>query len=288
MSHISPDIAVSAIVVTFNSVNSVIPCLRALTDEIKSASGEILLFDNNSSDATVKAVRSEFPETVIHKSEKNIGFAVANNIASSMVRGKYLLFANPDMVIDRGALSELMNAHENLHRVGAVVARMRNADGSFQPTCRKIPTMKNIFYSRGSMLPSGRRNSAEAGGYTLEEFDDIREVPAASATCMLISKEFFHSLGGFDERFFLFMEDTDLCLRIGQAGKKVFFVPTAGAVHYWGKGTSISPLKRRWFHHISVWKYFLKHHPNGFSLFLLPGALFLNFIIGTLFTPVRK
>lgn len=106
----------------------------------------------------------------------------------------------------------------------------------------------------------------------------IGPVPAAAATCMLLDREVFEAIGGFDERFFMYMEDTDLCKRLAEAGRQVYFVPEAGAVHRWGEGSAVSPLRKSWYHHRSVWKYFLKYYPNGFSVFILPVALLINFI----------
>ena len=272
----------SAVVVTHNSAGCITACLTALTEEVKSVGGDVIVFDNKSDDTTVQEVRAKFPAVIIHQSGKNIGFGTANNEAAKMARGEYLLFANPDMIIDRGALSRLVTVLGDKSDAGAAVARMRNPDDSFQPTCRRLPTMRNIFFSRGSLLALRKTPIASRERYTLGDYGEVTEVPAAAATCMLIERDFFQWIGGFDGRFFLFMEDTDLCLRIGQVGRKVYFVPGAGAVHLWGKGTSTSSLKRCWYHHISVWKYFLKHYPNGFSLFLLPAVLLLNFLIGSL------
>ena len=138
------------------------------------------------------------------------------------------------------------------------------------------------------MLTAGVKQILPTDSYTLGDCSETTEIPAVSATCLMVERDFFLSLGGFDERFFLFMEDTDLCLRIGQAGRKIYFVPEAGAVHRWGTGASVSLAKRSWHHHRSVWKYFLKHYPNGFSLFLLPALLFVNFILRAIAGPIRK
>ncbi len=279
--------SISAIVVTFNSEKYIANCLKALSEEIMTVHGEIILYDNNSTDATVRVVESEFPGIGIHRSPRNIGFASACNAAANLAGNEYLLFANPDMIIDKGALKILHGALISQTYAGAVVARMRNADGSFQPTCRKLPDYRNILFSRGSVLRKEPASDNSTEKYTLGDSGEIMEVPAASATCMLIRNDFFHKIDGFDERFFMFIEDTDLCLRISQVGRKVYFVPQAGAVHYWGQGAVVSKIKRKWYHHISAWKYFLKHHPNGFSLFVLPIALLFNFIL-TILTGLEK
>ncbi|PKK84776.1 MAG: hypothetical protein CVT49_01075 [candidate division Zixibacteria bacterium HGW-Zixibacteria-1] len=283
MSEINPQKSVSAIVVTFNSAERIESCLKALSDEVDSVGGEIIVYDNASQDATIRAIETGFPRVVIHKSEKNIGFGAANNRAAAKSGKEYILFANPDLIIDKGSISALIEALEKLPDAGAVAGRMRNPDRTFQPTCRKLPTTNNIFFSRGSIL-GGKAGMTQ---YTLGDFDSSAAVPAAAATCLLMSKNFFLSLGGFDERFFMFMEDTDLCVRIAAAGRIIYFVPGAGGVHYWGGGATVSAFKRLWHHHMSVWKYFLKHYPNGFSLLLLPAALLVNLLLKTVMVRSR-
>ncbi|MCP4705568.1 MAG: glycosyltransferase family 2 protein, partial [candidate division Zixibacteria bacterium] len=235
MSDNSSQISVSAIVVTYNSAENIISCLEALQSEVDSVGGEILVYDNHSNDNTVDLIKTEFPNITLYESKQNFGFGEANNKAVEKSKGEYILFANPDMVLDRGGLKVLLETFQEQPQVGAAVARLYNPDGSFQPTCRNFPDFYNIFFSRGSVLNHKVLPSKTEETYTLGDFDKITEIPAASAACMLMEKGFFKKIGGFDNRFFLFMEDTDLSLRIKQAGKKVFFEPKAGALHYWGK-----------------------------------------------------
>jgi O-antigen biosynthesis protein len=276
--------SVSAIVVTFNSEKYISNCLKTLSEEISSIGGDIIVHDNDSSDATIRIIESTFPDAKLYRSTKNIGFAAACNEAVESATGEYLLFANPDMLLDKGALNILLESIKSLPDAGVATARMRFPDGSFQPTCRQLPTYRNIFFSRGSVLG---RNKESSNNYTLGDSDKVIAVPAAAATCLLISRELFQKIGGFDKRFFMFMEDTDLSLRIGQAGQKIYFVPQAGAVHYWGEGAKVSTIKRRWYHHLAVWKYFIKHYPNGISVFVLPLALLFNLIL-TILTGLKK
>lgn len=273
---------VSAIVVTYNSGRCILPCLKALTDEIGDFGGDILVFDNNSGDNTVEKVIASYPQVKIYRSPKNLGFAAANNQGLRLVGGQYILFINPDAILDRGALAYLVKAMGDHGDAGAVVGRMRNPDGTFQSTCREVPNSKNIFFSRGSVLSKVVLSPSMPNPHNMVDFAKITEVPAAAATCMLIERKLFEKIGGFDDRFFLFAEDVDLSVRIRQINRKVYFVPQAGAVHLWGEGAKISSVKRSWYHHIAIWKYFLKHHPSGFSIFVLPAALFVNFAIRTI------
>jgi hypothetical protein len=274
--------AVSAIVVTYNSGRCILSCLEALISEIGDFGGDILVFDNNSTDNTVEKVIAKFPQVKIFRSPKNLGFAAANNQGLRLVNGQYVLFVNPDAVMDRGALDHLVQAISDYGDAGAVVGRMRNPDGSFQSTCREVPDSKNIFFSRGSVLSKMILSPRSPNPHTMIDFEQITEVPAAAATCMMVERKLFEQIGGFDDRFFLFAEDVDLSVRIRQRGHKVYFVPTAGAVHLWGEGARVSSVKRSWYHHMAIWKYFMKHHPSGFSTFVLPAALFVNFAIRTI------
>ena len=271
-------------VVTFNSAERIESCLKALSGEIEAVGGEIIVYDNGSQDSTIRAIEAGYPQVRLIRSSKNIGFGAACNQAAAEAESEYLLFANPDFIIDRGALAVMIEDMIKLPEAGAIAGRMRHPDDSFQPTCRKLPTTNNIFFSRGSVF--GGRSGRN--GYTLGDFDTTTAVPAAAATCLLMRRDFFLSLKGFDERFFMFMEDTDLCLRMAAAGKKVYFEPEAGGIHHWGKGSAVSSFRRQWYHHMSVWKYFLKHYPNGFSLLLLPIALMINLLLKSVTGRIRN
>ena len=274
--------AVSAIVVTYNSGRCILSCLESLIAEIGEFGGDILVFDNNSSDTTVEKVIASYPQVKIYRSPRNLGFAAANNQGLRLVNGQYILFINPDAVLDKSAVSHLVQTMTDFKDAGAVVGRMRNPDGTFQSTCREVPDSKNIFFSRGSVLSKMILSPREPNPHNMDDFEKITEVPAAAATCMLIERNLFEGIGGFDDRFFLFAEDVDLSVRIRQNGRKVYFVPQAGAIHLWGEGARVSPVKRSWHHHMAIWKYFMKHHPSGFSKFVLPAALFVNFAIRTI------
>jgi GT2 family glycosyltransferase len=93
----------------------------------------------------------------------------------------------------------------------------------------------------------------------------------------------FDKVGRFDQRFFMFMEDTDLSLRLHQSKYANLFVPTAGGCHRWGGGSDVGRVRRLAYHHVSVWKYFMKHFPNGFSILPLPLLLLINFLGAAIF-----
>jgi GT2 family glycosyltransferase len=141
-----------------------------------------------------------------------------------------------------------------------------------------------MIFSRGSILSSllGRAAS-ESDRYTLGDFTQTTEVPAVAATLVLIRRDLFDEIGRFDTRFFMYMEDTDLSYRLHLHDRINLFVPSAGGTHHWGAGSREGRVRRLWWHHMSVWKYFLKHIPNGFSVVVLPFLLASNLIVKILF-----
>ncbi len=274
----SKQINLSIIVVTYNSLPALDASLVSLTKS-NYQNFELIVVDNNSADNSVETVLSYFPEAIIIKNKKNIGFANACNIAAKRASSEFLLFFNPDLEIDSDALSETIEFMNSTEDVGAVSGRMRFPDDSFQATCRNFPNMSNIFLSRGSVLskiiPTDK-------SYTLPDFKEVTVVDAVAGTFMAVRRERFQEVGMFDERFFMYMEDTDLSYRLTLLGCRNYFLPQAGGVHLWGKGSSGGHFIRNYYHHLSVWKYFLKHFPGGFSILFLPFLLISNFILSML------
>lgn len=270
---------ISIIIVTHNSRPVLQDCLTSLRCCLNGNRFEIINVDNSSTDDSPTQIRQYFPDAKVIVNPKNVGFAAACNLASKEATGEYLLFLNPDVIVDENAVEQLVNALKSRKDAGVVVGRMRFPDGSFQATCRNFPMIDNMLHSRGSVLSKFIRNGT---AYTLPDYDVITPIPAAAGTMMMLRNDLFHSVGGFDQRFFVFLEDVDLCLRLALRGHKNYFVPSAGAVHLWGRGSSAGKLRRNWYHHWAVWKYFCKHYPSVFSLFVLPLVLAVNFLLVTL------
>ncbi len=271
----------SVIVVTFNSLPVLTACLTSLRTALKDIDHELILVDNASAQDPLSSAREIFPQCKPVTNSSNVGFGVACNRGAEVASGELLLFINPDVLCDPDSIGHLQREHEQRDKVGVLGARMRFADGSFQATCRNFPTIGNLLLSRGSFLG---RLFGYGKSYTLPDYAETTEVPAVAGTMMIIERQLFKLIGGFDRRFFMFMEDTDLCLRLSRSGYCNYFVPASGGTHAWGQGSDAGRLRRNWYHHISVWRYFLKHLPNGFSIIWLPLLLMVNFLLTALFT----
>lgn len=277
MSEYTPQ--VSVIIVTHNSLPVLADCLEALGAAVRNLSHEVIIVDNASVDGSVDEAARLFPRAAFLKNERNCGFARACNRGAETASGEFILFLNPDLVIDPEAVAVLVAEARDRPEAGLISGRLRHADGSFQPTCRRFPTITNMVFARGSAVSRLlRQDESGDARYTLPDYRETTEVPAVAATMVLVRRELFAQVGGFDNRYFMYMEDTDLSLRLKQAGRVNVFVPGAGGVHHWGRGGRAGRLTRLRRHHMSIWKYFLKHFPNGFSVILLPLLLALNFL----------
>lgn len=276
---------VSVIIVTHNSESHLGESLEHLHRAIQGISCELIIIDNASVRSPAANVHDTFPEAEVMGCDRNCGFAAAANIGARKAGGKHLLFLNPDVLIDPGAVSNMDRFLNGQPRVGALGGRLRWPDGSFQPTCRKLPTIYNLLFSRGSVLSRlVPRNEV----YTLGDYDSPIQVPATAATMLMIRRDLFHRMEGFDERFFMYMEDTDLCARLGRRNYVNIFLPSAGGVHHWAHGSTAGRVRRLWYHHNSLWRYFRKHLPNLFSFLILPVFLSLNFGLAVVFGARRR
>ena len=234
----------SVIVVNWNVAGLLRSCLQSLLQQTAPPPDgwEILVVDNCSSDESVPMLRAEFPQVRLIENQQNRGFGRANNQAFAACTGEYVLLLNPDTVVQDRAVSRLLERMETMPDCGALGCQLLNSDGSFQRwTGGSIPTLGSIashylllhrFLPRW-MLPSPL--------YLEHQPEHDLEVGWASGACLLLRRE---ALGGqlFDERFFLYGEDLDLCRRIG-AGKrwKVIYTPQVSIVHHEGRSLIGSP-----------------------------------------------
>ena len=278
--------SLSVIIVTHNSLPILLDCLRHLRAATESRDAELLIVDNNSTEDVSTAVASEFPQAVVISNRRNVGFARACNQAVAKATGELLLFLNPDVLIDPAALDHLVAAATQ-PQAGLVAGRLRYPDGRFQATCRNFPRPANLLFSRGSLLTKlfGRPTGNASPVYTLPDFAEVTRVPAVAGTLLMVLRSVFDRAGGFDPRFFMYMEDTDLSLRIDGAGYRNLFVPEGGGVHDWGRGSGSGRVVRVWWHHWSLWQYFMKHEANGFSVILLPLLLAMHLVLSILLLP---
>ena len=233
----SPAITLSVIVVNWNVRELLRECLRSLQEEMRlpADAWELIVVDNASRDDTVEMLRRDFPDTTVLANSENVGFARANNQAYSMCRGTFILLLNPDTIVLDHGIDRMLELMQQRPDVAAMGCRMVGADGSLQRwTGGYPPTTSNVvchFLLTYKLLPSfllPRPLYLEH-----DTMHDI-EVGWVSGACMLLRRRALTDTM-FDERFFLYGEDMDLCERLVRAGWKVVYTPRAQIVHYDGR-----------------------------------------------------
>lgn len=226
----------SIIIVNYNTKSLLKQCLDSL---LKSS--EIIVVDNGSTDGSPQLVNSLTRNKKIIKliaNKKNLGYAKANNQALQLARGKYILFLNSDTLVPQKTITTLLNYLEKHPRVGVVTPRLELRSGKVDLDChRGFPTPWASFcYFTGleKLFPKSRF----FGRYhqTWKKPETIHEIDACCGAFLLARKKVLEEIGGFDESYFFYGEDLDLCFRIKQKGWKIVYHPKLSAIHY--KGTS--------------------------------------------------
>lgn len=231
---------VSVIVVTYNSEMDIRGCLESVFRERDHISQEVIVLDNNSSDRTASIVREEFPEVKLIIPQSNLGFAGGNNEAARHASGEFLLLLNPDTVILRNAIDRVVDFARAHPGHGLYGGRTLKVDGSLEPSsCWGLPGLWSlVMFATG--LSTLFRQSPIFDPESLGRWkrDSVREVGVITGCFLLTEKAFWDQLGGFDERFFMYGEDTDLSLRCRRAGCWPIICPDAELIHAIGRSSS--------------------------------------------------
>lgn len=271
------DIAV--VVVNYNAGQDILDCLAGLREQTSEES--ILVVDNASTDGSVERVEQEHPHIRVIRNRANTGFAAAANQAVRATTAPYVLLVNPDADPRPGFVGALRRALDDHPRAGAVAALVLNPDGSVQPTKRAFPSLWHsaLHGLVGLVWP----NNPGTRAYTLADasFTEPRTVDWVAGTAVALRREAFDAIGGFDERFFFFVEDVDLCRRMWDAGWEVWFEPRAVIEHAWGASWTQRPVRFLWIHQRSLMRYVMKHRRGPWVLAypLIGLGLVLRFVL---------
>jgi GT2 family glycosyltransferase len=262
---------VSVLVVSYNSRLALRDCLAWLAIERTSVPLEVIVVDNRSQDGTVAMVANEFPWVQLFPNSQNRGFAHAINDAITHARGEFLLLVNPDIFASPGTIKTALAALQAHEEVGMVGCKLIRPDGTFDHACKRgFPTVSGaLYYFLGlhRLFPGSRRFAQ----YTLGDRDIDRPsfVDAVNGAFMLVRRSAAEAVGPMDERFWLYAEDLDWCLRFWQADWKILYWPAAVATHIKGAsaGTHRS-IRLNYAFYRSAWLFYRKHHEATHSRFV--------------------
>ena len=241
----------------YNNIETIINSIEKHTDS--SINKTIYIVDNsndgNSDDGKqFKNIIDKYPDVVYLNTGENLGFAKGHNYVLNRIGSDYHAIVNPDIVLVEDSFSKIIQFMEDDQSIGMCVPKMVDAEGNMQLAYRKDPTPVDMFIRMfcPNLFPKRYRQ------HTLQNQDYSQpfQVPFAHGSFLVIRTELFKKLGGFDERFFLYIEDADLCRRVNQISKVMYF-PGTEVIHKWEKGSHKN--KKLFYYHVkSMYLYFKK------------------------------
>lgn len=234
----------SIIIVNYNVKEFLQNLIHSIEKASLNLTKEILIVDNASDDGSVEFIKEKFPQIKLIANQKNLGFGKANNIGLKQANGKYILLINPDTLVAEDTFEKMIKFFESNSEAGLAGCKILNPDGSLQLACRRSFPGPWTSFTKVTGLSNLFPNSKIFARYNLTYLDENKtyEVDAISGSFMMMRKEVYEKVGGFDEQFFMYGEDLDLCYRIQKSGFKVYYVHSTQIIHYKGESTKRSSL----------------------------------------------
>lgn len=224
---------VSVVIVNYNVRYFLEQCIISVLEASRNIESEIIVVDNNSSDDSCSILSEKYPEVILLKNSKNVGFSKANNQGVAVAKGKYVLILNPDTVLPEDLLSKVFSYAEKQHKFGALGVQLIDGSGNYLPESkRNIPTPKVSLEKLIKKSPSNVRYYANQ----LNE-NSNGEVPILVGAFMFIKTNVYNLINGFDEDFFMYGEDIDLSYRIIKAGYQNYYLGNLQVLHYKGESS---------------------------------------------------
>lgn len=256
-----PARGLAAVVVNYNAADHLEACLRSIAE---NGITDVVVVDNRSSDGSRSVVESSGAHWL--PAGTNLGYGRAANLGSASppaASAEYLLVCNPDVELSPGAVAKLVESLDSDHSLGLAGPAITNPDGTLYPSARTFPDMVDAV-GHGLLGPVAPGNRFTRR-YRLLDWDHstLAKVDWVSGACFVTRRKAWDAVGGFDPAFFMYMEDVDLCWRMGHAGWGIAYQPAAAALHVQGVSADRHPYRMLAAHHRSMWRFALRTTSGG-------------------------
>lgn len=227
---------ISVIIVSWNVKDFLRKCLQSIYRLTEGVDFEVFVVDNHSKDSTAAMVKDEFPQVNLTVNHENLGFGKANNIALNKCAGRYILFLNPDTELVDNSLQAMVRFMDAYPAADAIGCKLVFSDGSVQYSTRYFPSvftdlMENLYLD--AIFPRSTFFNRYKMGFWAH--DRMREIDVPYGACLLVKMTVLQDVGYFDEQFFMYYDEIDLCYRIKKARGRIYFVPDIKIIHHSNK-----------------------------------------------------
>lgn len=259
----APDVTIA--IINWNGLNWLDTCLNSILKYPPLHEFELMVVDNGSTDGSQKHLRKNYPNVYLIENAGNLGYAAAANQALRTSKARYVLILNTDIELDSEAVDILIEFADDHEKAAVVGPKLLNPDGSVQLSGRNFPSFIDGFMHAflGIFWPNNRFTQR----YKRSHWDrkSARDIDWVSGAAMLIRREAAAQVGFFDEHYFMYVEDMDLCYRLWQQGWEVYFCPEATAVHFLGQSSSQSSGKMIIEFQRSLYYFFTKRYARSWK-----------------------
>lgn len=248
---------VSIIIINFNTPNLTINCIESLIKFHAEIDLEIIVVDNASSDNSLEMLKNSFGHTIkLIPSDINLGFAGGNNLGAKSATGKYLIFLNSDTIINSDFITPCVKILEENENIGAISPRLILPDKTLQQSSYGIfPTIWRLLLQKTKKDPIAQYKN----GYFLTDW--------ISGCAFIIKKSIFQEIGAWDEKFFLYYEDIEICKRLHDKSYQVAVSQNASIVHLGGQSLKLNKVKEN--HFYTSQDYYFKKHHGAFNMLIV-------------------
>ncbi len=265
----------SIIIVPYKCKDKLEVTLDAVFASSLSFDYEVFVVDNNSEDGTDELIKTKYlsNSNVADKlkylpQNTNWGFPIANNIAMRQATGDYILLLNPDTKVEPNNFEVMLSFMESRPDVGISTCKLVRPDGEIDPASRRSEPNPKVSFYRLSGLQYLFPKWFGAYNVLNSDLGAESELDACSGAYMFMSRKCYELTQGFDERFYMYGEDLDLCKRVRESGLKVWYYPKTSCVHYKGQSSKRAPQKALYAFHDAMWIYYDKHYRKSYNVFM--------------------
>lgn len=273
---------VAAIIINRNTKRFLRDCIDSILEQ--DYDGRILIWvvDNGSTDGSLEMLLNEYPGVHIVANAGNVGYGRACNQGASKVVSDYLLFMNSDTVLSTDTVTEIVRLFKASHTTGIIGPRVLNSDGSIQYSCREFPPIFDAFLH--AFLGLFRTDNPGSERYKKTCWDHTEEtvVDWVSGCFMAVDRGLFRTIGGFDEGYFMYVEDVDICWAAKEAGWEVRYMPRGDVTHHIGMSSRIVPTRMVYHHHRSMWRFHRKTYRGNMKAlvgFVVAAGIISRFLL---------